>query len=78
MLGRSLRHRGLLPYGSVYTEGYIMENVIDEAVALIAQARAIRSGMVAAGADVARIDEAIAHATGDVEYTRRRSMGYAA
>jgi hypothetical protein len=55
-----------------------MENIIDEAVALIAQARAIRSGMVAAGADVARIDEAIAHATGDVEYTRRRRMGYAA
>jgi hypothetical protein len=60
------------------TEGHIMENIIDEAVALIAQARAIRSGMVAAGADVARIDEAIAHATGDVEYTRRRRMGYAA
>jgi hypothetical protein len=48
------------------------------AAALIAEARAIRSALLAAGADVARIDEAIAHATGDVEYTRRRSMGYAA
>ena len=50
----------------------------DQAVALIAEARAIRSALLAAGADVARIDAAIAHATGDVEYTRRKRQGYAA
>lgn len=55
-----------------------MGSIIDEAVALIAEARAIRAGLLAAGSDVARIDEAIAHATGDVEYARRRRMGYAA
>jgi hypothetical protein len=55
-----------------------MESIIDQAVALIAEARAIRSGLLAAGGDVSRIDEAIAHATGDVEYTRRRRTGYAA
>lgn len=49
-----------------------------KAAALIAEARAIRSALLAAGADVARIDEAIAHATGDVEYTRRKQQGYAA
>jgi hypothetical protein len=49
-----------------------------KAEALIAEARSIRSALLAAGADVARIDYAIAHAAGDVEYTRRKRMGYAA
>lgn len=49
-----------------------------KAEALIAEARSIRSALLAAGADVARIDYAIAGAVADMEYTRRKRAGYAA
>jgi hypothetical protein len=57
--------------------GTIMESTY-KAEVLISEARSIRSALLAAGADVARIDYAIAHAAGDVEHTRRKRIGYAA